>query len=85
MKKSHPDLIMNIDETGFDYKKNIEKIKVVSTQKCPWVYQSMRGESYITFVPIIGIIGWLLPILVVLKTLSVISDLAIYYSFPISN
>ena len=55
IKKSHPDLVMNINEISLDYKKNIEKIKVINIQKYLQVYQSIRGESHITFVPIIGI------------------------------
>jgi len=31
IKKAHPELVMNMDETGLDCKKDTEKIKVVST------------------------------------------------------
>jgi hypothetical protein len=83
--QSNPNLILNVDETTLDSKKDFDKIKVVSTRKCPWSYWSVRGESHITFMPTVAITRWFLPTLIIIKFITVISNLAIQYDFPISN
>jgi hypothetical protein len=59
--RSNSNLILNVDETTLDSKKDFNKIKVVS----------------ITFMLTVAIIGWFLPILIIIKSITVISDLAI--------
>ena len=74
-----------MDETSLDSKQETDKLKVVSWHDCPRQYQSMRGDSHITFIPTVGVTGWTLPVLVILKSLTVVSDLAIRYGFPKSQ
>ena len=82
---AHPELVVNMDETSLDNKQETDKLKVVSQHDCPRQYQLMRGDSHITFVPTVGVTGWTLPVLVILKSLTVVSDLAIRYGFPKSK
>ena len=35
--------------------------------------------------PTIGITGWSLPVLIIIKSMTVVSDLAIRYGFPVSD
>ena len=85
LQVDHPELVVNMDETSLDSKQETDKLKVVSQHDCPRQYQSMRGDSHITFVPTVGVTGWTLPVLVILKSLTVVSDLAIRYGFPKSQ
>jgi hypothetical protein len=55
--RSNLDLILNVDETTLDSKKDFDKIKVVSTRECLRSYWSVRGESHITFMPTVVITG----------------------------
>jgi len=85
VQKANVELIMNVDETGLDCKRDTEKLRVVSTRQCPRMYRSVRAESHITLLPTIGITGWTLTHLVIIKTLSTVSELAVRYGFPKSN
>ena len=38
----HPELILNVDETGLDYKRDTQKLKIVSASPCLQVYLSLR-------------------------------------------
>lgn len=85
LAQAHPELVMNMDETAIDSKRELDKLKVVSRKPCPRQYKTTRGESHITFVPTIGITGWCLPIMTIVKTISVVSELSVRYGFPKSS
>ena len=85
VKVAHPELIMNMDETALDCTKATRKEKVVSTTNCPRPYVSDRAESHITFVPTVGITGWYLPTMVIVKSKTIVSDLNVRYGFPKSH
>ena len=82
---AHPQLIINVDETGLDCKKDTEKLKVVLTHNCPCTYRSSQGEFHITLVLTIGITGWSLLILAIIKTISFVSDLKVMYNLPVNE
>ena len=54
LQVSHPELVVNMDETSLDSKQETDKLKVVSRHDCPRQHQLMRGDSHITFVPTVG-------------------------------
>ncbi len=81
----HPHLILNMDETGIDCKLDTKKILVVSRKNNPRPYQTSRGESHITLVPTIGINGWKLPILAIIKTKTFDSVLQERYGLPVNE
>ena len=69
------DLIFNFDETALDCKLDTQSLKIVSARQCPRSYATIRPDSHITFAPTVGVTGWTLPILIIIKTISVISDI----------
>ena len=82
---AHPELILNIDESGLDCKRDTHKLKIVSSNACPRVYLSPRAESHITFLCGIGATGWQVRPMVIVKIQSVVSDLAVHFGFPTSE